>query len=226
MKKSRGDSRARSIGGPAGQLTIQKGPVFSARQRTVLRYCEYVSLNPALGVSSTYVFSANGLYDPNYSGTGHQPLGFDQWMTFYDHYHVVRSSMKATIIPSDTTAANAAAFGGVLLRDSAGSMTGADVSLLLEQKPIGASAYKQIPLVYDRATVVRSIFDYGKFYGVSDLLASSVLRGDVANNPTEQAYYHIWVAPLSAGLDLPSMVLLAEIEYDVVFSEPKTLAQS
>ncbi len=226
MKKSRTNNRAALPASALGGLTIQKGPIFSPRQRTVLRYCEYVSVNPAAGVVADYIFCANGLYDPNYSGTGHQPLGFDQWMTFYDHYHVVGSKMKVTVIPSDTTAANAALFGGIVVRDSNSSLTGADSTLMLEQMTVGTGVCKQIPLVYDRGTVLTANYSYSKFHGVTDLLASSVLRGDASNNPTEQAYYHVWVGPLSAGLDGPATIFLVEMEFDTIFSEPKLIAQS
>lgn len=225
MKKTRTNQRA-SPGGEMSQLTIQKGPVFSARQRTVLRYCDYIAIDAALGITADYVFSCNGIYDTNVTGTGHQPLGFDQWMTFYDHYHVVGSKLKATIIPSDTTAANAAAFGGVIVRDAAGSLSANDVTALLEQRTLGTGTCKQIPLAYDRGTVVMGNYNYAKFHGVTDLLASSVLRGDASNNPSEQAYYHVWVGPLSAGLNLPALIVSIEMEFDVVFSEPKLLNQS
>lgn len=33
-------------------------------------------------------YRVNSLYDPEYSGTGHQPLGFDQMATLYTHYRV------------------------------------------------------------------------------------------------------------------------------------------
>jgi hypothetical protein len=206
--------------------TVQMGLNFAPRQRVTTRYCEYVSLNPSLGVISDYVFSANGIYDPNVSGTGHQPLGFDQWMGLYDHYHVVSSTIKATFVPADTTAANAAGVCGITIRDSSASLTGADVTLLLENVVLGNQDYKQLPLVYDRGTICKAHYDASLFHGVSDLLASSILRGDSINNPSEQAFYHVWIGPLSGGLDLSATTILVEIEYTIVFSEPKFQAQS
>ena len=48
-----------------------------------LKYCQEVSLNPTVGAVASADFAANGLYDPYLSGVGHQPMGFDQLMTFF-----------------------------------------------------------------------------------------------------------------------------------------------
>ena len=34
----------------------------------------------------------NSIFDPDLSGTGHQPLGHDQWATFYNRYRVFKVS--------------------------------------------------------------------------------------------------------------------------------------
>ena len=43
---------------------------FGLTQIGKLRYCENISVDPGAGVAGTYTYSANGLYDPNISGTG------------------------------------------------------------------------------------------------------------------------------------------------------------
>ena len=77
------------------RTTIQKGLGFSDGQIVKMRYVEEFELNPGLGSVASYVFRANGLYDPNYTGAGHQPYGFDQWMTYYNQFTVLGSKMKA-----------------------------------------------------------------------------------------------------------------------------------
>ncbi len=48
------------------------------------------TLNPGVaGVAAIQVMTANGLYDPDITGVGHQPRGFDQIMALYNHYTVV-----------------------------------------------------------------------------------------------------------------------------------------
>lgn len=66
---------------------------------TTLYYTE--QLNNATVVSSAYQafkMSVNSLYDPNFTHltTGHQPRGYDQYMTYYGHYQVISSTCKFT----------------------------------------------------------------------------------------------------------------------------------
>ena len=52
------------------------------------------------------VFSGNGLYDPDVSGVGHQPLGFDQWMTLYNRYRVYASRIVVNVVNLQPTDIN------------------------------------------------------------------------------------------------------------------------
>lgn len=71
-------------------------PVFPNITTRRLRYAERGAAGSTSGVVGTYVFTLSGLYDPNISGTGHQPMGFDEIMPFYEHYHVLRADVHVT----------------------------------------------------------------------------------------------------------------------------------
>ena len=53
-----------------------------------LRYVEDFTLNPGVLGASVQVFSMNGLFDPNITGGGHQPMFFDNYTALYDSYRV------------------------------------------------------------------------------------------------------------------------------------------
>lgn len=61
------------------------------------------------GALAIYVYTTNGLYDPNTTGIGHQPTGFDQLMALYNEYVVIGSTIKVSFTNSDET--NAAICG-------------------------------------------------------------------------------------------------------------------
>lgn len=52
-----------------------------------LKYTDNITMTNVAGYG-TYVFSINDCYDPNVTGVGSQPLGFDQWMNFYEAFQV------------------------------------------------------------------------------------------------------------------------------------------
>lgn len=61
-----------------------------------LKYNDLISRSGT--ISDNYLFALNGLFDPNITGAGAQPLGYDQWSSFYTHYQVMGSSINITFI--------------------------------------------------------------------------------------------------------------------------------
>ena len=57
------------------------------RIRTRLIYSDAVRLTAAAGTQN-YLFRLNSLFDPDLTGTGHQPQFFDQYATLYNNYRV------------------------------------------------------------------------------------------------------------------------------------------
>jgi hypothetical protein len=64
---------------------------------THLNYSEQFGMAyTGLGNMASYQFRVNSIFDPNYTGTGHQPLGHDQWATFYNRYRVRKMTYRIT----------------------------------------------------------------------------------------------------------------------------------
>jgi len=105
------------------------------------KYNDRIALDAAAGSIANYVFSATGMYDPDITGTGHQPLGFDQWLgLFYNHYTVERAHIRATFFTQDASITGQAIVAIGLSDDTA---IGTDLNTLLEQptytyRPLGS----------------------------------------------------------------------------------------
>ncbi len=69
--------------------------------RTCLRYYEQVNFS-AVSTPYVYVFRANSGYDPNQTGSGSQPVGWDNLLTFYNSTFVVGSKIVVTFINGGT----------------------------------------------------------------------------------------------------------------------------
>lgn len=66
----------------------------------VLKYSQ--SFAPSSSGAVNQQFRGNSLFDPDLTGTGHQPLFFDQYATLYRRYMVYSCAITATISNQDT----------------------------------------------------------------------------------------------------------------------------
>jgi len=68
---------------------------FPDRFITKLNYSELTALNYlGFGVPAVHLFRCNSIFDPNYSGVGHQPLGHDEYAQLYNRYRVYGMKWK------------------------------------------------------------------------------------------------------------------------------------
>ncbi len=76
---------------PTSQI---KAP-FSNDQTVKLYYADSIPLTVGTaGISTEYVFRLNSIFDPDLSGTGHQPYGHDTLALIYLHYEVMGCYVK------------------------------------------------------------------------------------------------------------------------------------
>lgn len=70
--------------------------------RVKLRYVDHTTHTHTSGAIKTWLMRGNSVFDPDYTFTGHQPSGFDEFAAFYQYYRVVAS--KVEVILSSLTA--------------------------------------------------------------------------------------------------------------------------
>jgi hypothetical protein len=188
-----------------------------------LYYDMAISLQPAAGLVSYYYFTANGLYDPNISGTGHQPVGFDNLMALYEQYTVLHSRIEITMVGFSDDAARVAVY---LNPDSStlalpqlmeNGLLATDV--VIASADNAGDGYHRIK----RLTLACDVPDY---FGRSReaVIADPNLLGTAAANPTEQVYFAIaaW-SPFGAGTSVSIDVV---ISYDSLYWEPRKVTSS
>ncbi len=83
---------------------VNRGPsLFPDKYICKLRYSDTKDLAGA-GIQQ-HVYRSNSLFDPDLTGTGHQPMGFDELAAFYNFYTVNAFKVRATFINEGTTEA-------------------------------------------------------------------------------------------------------------------------
>lgn len=73
--------------------------------RTKLKYCEQYLVESSTLDFGAQIMSGNSVYDPDVSGVGHQPRGFDEWSRFYKKYRVYASAIKVHFFSDQQAAA-------------------------------------------------------------------------------------------------------------------------
>lgn len=209
---------------------LHRVPLFpaSVRRRGQLYYESALGLTaPTSGNAVTYFYSANGMFDPNITGTGHQPIGFDQMMLMYEQCTVIKSSVQVTFNIGAGLTVNV----GVALFPDASALT--NPSQLVENGLLryitctsGSNTFQNQHM----RTTVRLDCDIARYFGrrgVRVLLADDNLYTTAAANPVEQVYYGIVAWQLSPdGSTTTTIGFDVLISYDVVYWEPRKLTES
>lgn len=216
--RRRGNKRRRAR---RSLISLQAFPV-PASKVVKLRYVELHTLNASAAAPDYWVFRANSVYDPDFTGTGHQPMGFDQWAIFYDHYTVIGSRCSVEFQSKDTTATGFS-YVGITLSDRSSAVA----SPLSEAMERNNTKFKLLTGIGAGAKVTCSKnFSAKSFFGLKDISDNrGILGASVGANPPEDAYFLI-TQYATGGVDPTSIVAKVQIDYIVKFTERKFVPQS
>lgn len=191
--------------------------ILSASKIVTMRYSEQFTIDAsALDVPGSYIFSANGLHDPNITGTGHQPRGYDQLMAMYRHYEVLEAMIEIWADPNDLTNA-----GLLTLSVRSSNSPVALRTNMLEHRTAITKSYSGSnggPSVIYHKIACKP----GEFLGLKN---DDTVRGAVGFNPASPVYFHVNTLPIPST-DQGPVHCQARITYKVKLSEPKEPVQS
>lgn len=198
---------------------------FPDRLKTRLRYCDVVQLEATAGNPGLWQFRLSSLYDPDYTGTGHQPQWYDQLVAVYQRYRVLGAKITVTFSPnqvSDTEANDKGPYiVGITTSENAtfGSGTSTDLlednnsthSVLADKQ--GANNVKTLEATYS------PIRDLGLGNGDDVMMALSNA------NPARNIFANVWALDMTenAAVDVVAKVC---IEFWAEFSAPRTTIRS
>lgn len=214
MKRRRLNSGRKQRGSEYRVVTIPKQirGGMPSKLRTKLFYGDRLALS---GTLPEHVFNGAGLYDPDVTGVGHQPRGFDQIMALYDHYLVTGSKIEVWFHNGSTT-------GGleclcfILPDDDVNAASASTDVLENNQAKFGLIGLQNTGALKTKIThettskAQLTTLDY------------SLNRGTITASPSESWFWHIG----AIGNGTMSIVAYVRIEYMCEFSEPKMPGQS
>jgi hypothetical protein len=203
------------------QSIIIRGPhIVPDSVYTTLKYVYKANLNTTSQAWQDQIFRGNSIYDPDYTGAGGQPLGRDQWVTFYQNYRVHQSRIRVN-------------FGAV-----SGGATQQDVAIIPNTSTSDfTSATRAMESPYSKWGTLTGIASLGtktitnamstaKMYGVKQeaVEIDDQFRAAAGGNPTNSWYWHVFV--YDRGSNEADAYVTVEIDYLVEFYKRVDLAAS
>lgn len=203
------------FGAPAWAGKTKSG--FPKQLRMSHRYCDVYPLTSTAGSQPQGSFSCNGMYDPDISGTGHQPMYFDQLAAIYNHYTVVKSTI---VVRLRSRGSSAGAIYAIYINDDS-TVTPTNVVFRCEQS---SAVYKTVGYQQSEEVVIKKTWDAKKNFGPG-ALADPNLQGTASANPTEQQMFTLTMSPLD-GATACTVDAFVTITYDAIWQELKDIAAS
>lgn len=186
-----------------------------------MRYFSQISLNaPSGGLPSQHVFRTGDLFDPDLTGTGGQPMGFDELNALYNNYYVRSAHMKAIFTATGTSADTSTYI--VSLTHSPDNWSNADAGRIIESKrgkwgflsTSDAVGYKTLTCTAYPAAMLKLPY------------RNSELIGENAGSPNKTSYFIVNAIPQAPGTDAGTIRVTCTIDYLVEWTDPDILSRS
>lgn len=181
-----------------------------------LRYCDVIQLDPgSMDTAVEYRFRSNSIFDPDYSGVGHQPRYHDTYEAMYENFEVLGSKISARF---NTTAGAPMMIG--INRDNDTTTSYANRTALMEDPN---SKYKVLPSNGSKPVWLSCNWSAKKTLGPNHAVTNLSSFGA---NPTENQHFVIWAINQYGAEDPGSINIAVTIDYVCRLSERKEIAQS
>lgn len=187
---------------------------FAPQRSATLVYNDLIPVTLSGTGTGQRVFSCNGLFDPDVTGTGHQPLYFDQMMTLYNHYVVTASRIKVR--------ASTRTFGPILFVLGQNDDTTFEKSAITLSEQHASSAVLTNPLAGNNAFLSNK-WSAQKTFGINPQ-SNPLMNGTASANPNEGTFWIFQIQDQGVSQDVVD--LFVQIEYDVLFYELKDIIGS
>jgi len=185
-----------------------------------LKYSDIFSFSLATITGTNQLMNLNSLFDPDRTGVGHQPYGYDQLSALYNRYRVLKTSWKITfhaeatgfyivVVPTNGTLATA-------ITNQASYSTACEVPpAVVKAQGTGANS-----------VIVRGSIALNDLNGCTkvEYLADDRFESQVGASPTELMILNIGnYNPAGTSVNIDYTV---EMEFFVDFHDPIILASS
>lgn len=191
------------------------------------RYAEQTQLFINNSFSDQLKFSLNGMYDPNISGTGHQPYLFDQMNALYNKYTVLGCKIKVYLRSGSTSNSYAMNVFGEMSQLTSIQYPN---SLGWEKPRIKVATFNSSSTnVYVPQKVMTFYWSAKKEFRAKDrteLISNEAYEGSSSANPNTQAFLYLTYQAQQIQQTTAKLACDVVIDYIVAWHDPKQPNQS
>lgn len=205
---------------PMSKFSSRTG--FGNRKTIKMIYSEKFNLGGALlGAPSVYQFRLNSIYDPNYTGTGHQPTTHDQMALIFENYCVTDVRYKISMVNTENTVAGLVAIQVTDVVDAVGNITTLIEQGQCEWRPLGV-----LNGDYGVAVFTGQV-DIPKLHGKprAQYMDDAANISSFGASPVDLSYLNIYLSEASTGT-APVAICTIEMEFTVLMTGSAVVPQS
>ena len=186
---------------------------------TKIKYCQINSLASTSGAVNYNVFRANSIFDPDQTGTGHQPMFNDNYATIYNNYRVLGSTIKCTFTPLtesfDVAGPSSSKLGPWYIGINGTNSTSSYSATPETRWEANDSSFAVLNTRTGADGVMTLTETYSPVETLGRPASDDVVSGVTNANPSQQWYWQPWFADASGSTS--SVVIFTEIHYTVQF---------
>jgi hypothetical protein len=178
--------------------------------RVELRYVQEVLLTSTSGTYVYNVFRGNGPFDPDQTGTGAQPVWYDDYSAMYNRYRCLGSRITVQWFENDASSISLVC--GVTPQHQTTSMS--TVTFAMAQpytEVLGLTAYAQGKITTQSIRTAKYLG-----YPGAGMLGSDALESLYSTVPAHQWYWHVFARSTDATTTLGARVFVT-IDYDILW---------
>lgn len=204
---------------------LYKNPFSRENMGTKLTYQTNVTVNPnadnlVTPESNVWVFQANSLFDPDFTGVGHQPMYFDNWKQIYSRYRVNFARITVTVVNTfvSTASVNTYSYKLAIVNDAGQSASGVlpvNMTALVEQGGPNVKWRYVSPSFNGRLPKLKATCSPHRVLGLD--FKDDSLRSYTDASPGVAACFFVCVTSADGFTDPPQVTLSIKIDYYAEF---------
>lgn len=192
--------------------------------KRMLYYDSRFELTGAGGILQVHYFRANDVFDPDATGVGHQPIGFDQAMLFWEQFAVFSSKITVSFRSNNADGLRV----GIFLNPD---QTNPSIQQLMENGYVKSDVVcgtNSVGLGFHTFKRINMSCDNVKYFqhrSKETYFANPNFVGNAASTPTELVYFGVF-AFNHITTTTTDVLFDVELSYDVRFQEPRKISPS